>query len=207
MKLCCRASALIAFLFLATLPLLASTKIAHRWLLTGAPIPRFHKVLVAGIMENYVARQEFEDQMKKLLANYGVEGVPSYMVLPPRNEMMEGELKRRIQESSLDGVLVVRPRAVGNSSEEFVSDGSYVPPPGYYIFWPYWNMAYTLANSPKQENAPVRVEFNLYSTKDERLVWSGETDTIYSSSFDKMRKQYALALVNRLRKDKIISKK
>jgi hypothetical protein len=207
MKLCCRAAALIAVLFLATVPLVASTKIAYRWLLTGVPIPRFRKVLVAGIMENYVARQEFEDQMKKLLANYGVEGVPSYMVLPPRNEMMDGEMKQRIQESSLDGVLVVRPRAVGSSSDEFVSDGSYVPPPGYYTFWSYWDMAYDPANSPKQENAPVRVEFNLYSTKDERLVWSGETDTIYSSSFDKIRKQYALALVKRLKKDRIISKR
>jgi len=51
------------------------------------------------------------------------------------------------------------------------------------------------------------VEFNLYSTTDDRLVWSGRTDTIYPRSFDKMRKQYALVLVNRLRKDKIISKK
>jgi hypothetical protein len=207
MKLCFRAGALIAILSLVTVPLLANTKIAYRWVLSGTPLPRFNKMLVAGIMENYVARQEFEDQMKKLLANYGVEGVQSYLVLPPRNEMMEGELKQRIKESSLDGVLVIRPRAVSAESDEFVNGGIYVPPKDYYTFWPYWNLASDPGNSNIKENSPVRVEFNLYSTKDDRLVWSGETDTIYPGSFDKMRKQYALVLVNRLKKDKIISKK
>ena len=64
------------------------------------------------------------------------------MVLPPRNEMMEGEVKQRIKESSLDGVLVVRPKATRRESEEVVMGGIYVPPPGYHTFWPYWNMAY-----------------------------------------------------------------
>jgi hypothetical protein len=207
MKLWIRAGAPIAILFLLTTPLRASAKIAHRWVLSGTPLPRIHKMLVAGLLENYVVRQEFEDQMKKLLANYGVEGVQSYMVLPPRNEMMEGELNQRIKESSLDCLLVIRAKAAAKESDEFVSGGTYVPPQGYYTFWPYWNLASDPANSVSKQNTPVRVEFNLYSTKDERLVWSGETDTIYLSSFEKMRKQYALVLVNRLRRDKIISKR
>jgi hypothetical protein len=112
-----------------------------------------------------------------------------------------------MKESSLDGVLVIRPKALSSESEEFVSGGIYVPPKDYYTFWPYWNMSYDSANSNIKENIPVKVEFNLYSTRDERLIWSGETDTIYLSGFEKMRKQYAVALVNRLKKDKIISKK
>ena len=210
MKSGLRAGALIAILSLAALPLLASTKIVHRWVLTGVPMPRFHKMLVATIMENYVIRQEFEDQMKKLLAKYNVEGVQSYMVLPPRNEMMEGELKQRIKESSLDSVLVIRPKAVRKETEQVVTSGIYVPPPGYYTFWPYWNMAYGNfypTSSYSKESVVVRVEFNLYSTKDERLVWSGETDTIYSKDFEKLGKEYAQTLVDQLKKDKIIRKK
>ena len=210
MKLYFRTGALITILCLAVLPLLASTKIVHRWVLTGVPMPQFHKMLVVSIGENYLIRQEFEDQMKKLLAKYGVEGVQSYMVLPPRNEMMEGELKQRIKESSLDSVLVVRPKTVRKETEEVITGGIYVPPPGYYAFWPYWNMAYGNfypTSSYTKENIVVRVEFNLYSTKDERLVWSGETDTIYSKDFEKLGKGYAEALVNQLKKDKVIRKK
>jgi hypothetical protein len=210
MKLPFRVGALIAILSVAALPLLASTKIVHRWVLSGIPMPQFHKMLVASVAENYLIRQEFEDQMKKLLAKHGVEGVQSYMVLPPRNEMMEGELKQRIKESSLDSVLVVRPKTVRKESQEVITGGIYVPPPGYYAFWPYWNMAYGdfyPTSSYTKENIIVRVEFNLYGTKDERLVWSGETDTMYSKDFEKLGKDYAQALVNQLKKDKVISKK
>lgn len=210
MNLRLRIAALIAIASFATLPLLASTRIVHRWVLTGIPMPKFQKMLVASILENYIIRQEFEDEMKRLLAKNGVEGVQSYMVLPPKNEMMEGELKQRIKESSLDSVLVVRPKAVRKETEQVVTGGIYVPPPGYYAFWPYWNMAYAdfyPTSTAIRENIIVRVEFNLYSTKDERLVWSGETDTVYSKQFEKLGKEYAQTLVNQLKKDKVIRKK
>jgi len=210
MKLAVRVVALLGVLLAATVPLVAGTKIVHRWVLTGVPVPQFHRMLVAGILENYLVRQEFEDQMKNLLAKYGVEGVQSYMVLPPKNEMMEGELRQRIKESSLDSVLVIRPKSVRQETQEVITGGVYVPPPGYYTFWPYWNMAYmdfAPTTSYTRQNIVVRVECNLYSTKDEKLVWSGETDTIYSKDFEKLAKQYAQALVNQLKKDKVLRKK
>ena len=145
--------------------------------------------------------------MKILLAKQGVQGVQSYMVLPPKNEMMEGELKQRIKESSLDSVLVVRPKAVRTETEEVVTSASYAPPPGYYTFWPYWNMTYdnmNSANTTTREDVIVRVEFNLYSTKDDRLVWSGESDTVYSKQFERLGKEYAQTLVRQLRKDKVV---
>ena len=205
-----RIGVLLTILAITVLPLMADTKIVHRWVLTGVPMPRFKKMLVASIMENYLVRQEFEDEMKKLLEKYNVEGIQSYMVLPPRNEMMEGELKQRIKESSLDSVLVIRPKAVRKETEEVVTGGMYLPPAGYSMFWPYWNMAYSgfyPTSSYTKENIIVRVEFNLYSTKDEKLVWSGESDTLYSENFEKLGKGYAQALVNQLRKDKVIRKK
>jgi len=210
MKFRLRIGALVATLTLATLPLLASTRIVHHWVLPGLQIPRFQKILVAGILENYLVRQEFEDQMKTLLAKYGVEGVQSYVVLPPKNEMMEAELKQRIKESSLDSVLVVRPRALRGGTEEAQADGTYAPPQAYYAFWPYWNMAYGNfypASSASKGKITVRVEFNLYNTKDEKLVWSGESGAVNAKDFEKSDKEFAQTLVDRLRKDKVIRKK
>ncbi len=210
MKVFVRCLALVAIIALATLPLIASSKIVYRWVLTGAPMPKLKKILVIAVLENYLIRQEFEDEMEKLLAKAGVEGVESHMVLPPRNEMMEGELKQRIKETDLDAVLVVRPKTVRKETEEVITGGIYVPPPGYYSFWPYWNMAYGNfypTSSYTQENIIVRAEFNLYNSKDERLLWSGETDTIYSKDFGKLAKSYAKMLVNQLKRDKVIGKK
>ena len=114
------------------------------------------------------------------------------MVLPPRNEMMEGELKQRIKESDFDGVLVIRPKAMRKESKEVVTGLAgpyYVPPAGYYSFWPYWNMAWGQVyptSSYVKEETYVSTEFNLYNTKDEKLLWSGETETVYSKDFGKL---------------------
>ena len=205
-----RLSLLLAIVCLSVLPLFAGTDIVHRWVLTGLPMPKFTKVMVVTIAENYLVRQSFEDEMKKLLEKNGLQAVQSYMVLPPKNEMMEGELKQRIKESVLDGVIVVRPKAVRKETEQIVTGGIWVPPPGYYSFYPYWNMAYGqfyATSWTSQENIIVRVEVNFYNVKDEKLVWSGETDTVYSKDFEKLGKDYANTLVKQLKRDKVIGKK
>ena len=179
---------LITLLLLSVLPLFAATKIIHRWVLTE-PMPKLEKILVIAVVENHLIRQHFEDEMEKLLAKSDVEGVRSHMVLPPRNELMEGELKQRIKESDLDAVLVIRPTAMRRESKKVVAGNFYMPPPSYYSFWPYWNSTYrqfSTTNSSMEEQTIVSAEFNLFNTKDEKLLWSGETDTVYSKDFGKL---------------------
>lgn len=38
----------------------------------------------------------------------------------------------------------------------------------------------------------------------ETLLWSGETDTVYSENFGKLAKEYANTIVKQLKKDKVI---
>ena len=121
-------------LVLGALPLFAGTRIVFRWVLTGIPMPTVKKILIVALTDNYLVRQEFEDKMEELLAKSGVTGIKSHMVFPPKNELMEGELRTRIRESTLDAVLVVRPKEVRQESQEVVTGGFYVPPPGYYAF-------------------------------------------------------------------------
>jgi len=204
----------IRFLFLAlailsvvVTPLSARTKIVHSWVLTDEPMPKFKKILVFAVMENYLIRQEFEDEMERLLGKSGIEGVRSHMVLPPRNELMEGELKERIKEADYDAVLVIRPKAFRKETKEVGTKSVYMPPPAYQSLWPYWDMAfkqYSAKGSYLQENTMVTAEFNLYRTKDEKLLWSGETDSVYSKNFERLAKEYANTLVNELKKEKII---
>ena len=122
---------------------------------------------------------------------------------------MEGELRERIRESTLDAVLVVRPKEVRQESEEVVTGGFYMSPPGYYTFWPYWNMAYAsvYTTSYIKHNPVIRPECNIYHLKDEKLIWSGESDTMLEKSFERMGKSYAQSLYKQLKKDKVIPKK
>jgi hypothetical protein len=203
----------VSVIALAALPLRAGTKIIRRWVLTDQPMPKLKKILVIGVMENYLIRQEFEDEMERLLAKSRLEGVKSHMVLPSRNEMMEGELKQWIKESDFDGVLVIRPMAMRKASKEVVTGLAgpyYVPPAPYYNFWPYYNMAWGQVyptSSYVKEETYVSTEFNLYNTKDEKLLWSGETDSVYSKDFGKLAREYARTLVKQLKKDKVIGTK
>jgi hypothetical protein len=181
MKTRSRLIALVAILVLGALPLFAGTRIVFRWVLTGIPMPAVKKILIVGLTDNYLVRQEFEDKLEELLAKSGVTGIKSHMVFSPKNELMEGELRQRIRESTLDAVLVVRPKEVRQESQEVVTGGFYVPPPGYYTFWPYWNLAYTSVYSSAsyiKQNTVIRAECNIYNVKDEKLIWSGESDTM-----------------------------
>ena len=201
--------AFLAFTILCVMvtPLLARTKIVHRWVLTDQPMPKFRKILIIAVLENYLIRQEFEDEMERLLARSNIEGIRSHMVLPPRNEMMEGELKQRIKEAGYDAVLVIRPKAFRKETEEVGTKTIYMPPMAYQSFWPYWDMAFkqfSAKGSYLKENTIVSAEFNLYRTNDETLLWSGETDTVYSENFGKLAKEYASTLVKQLRKDKVL---
>jgi hypothetical protein len=210
MKTRSRLIALVAMLVLGALPLFAGTRIVFRWVLTGILMPTVKKILIVGLTDNYLVRQEFEDKMEELLAKSGVTGIKSHMVFPPKNELIEGELRQRIRESTLDAVLVVRPKEVRQESQEVVTGGFYVPPPGYYTFWPYWNLAYTSVYSTTsyiKQNTVIRAECNIYNVKNEKLIWSGESDTMLEKSFEKMGKGYAQSLFNQLKKNKVISKK
>jgi hypothetical protein len=188
----------------------AGSKIVHRWR-TEEPFPPLHKILVIAVLENYLIRQELEDEMERLLAKSNVQGIKSHMVLPPRNELMEGELKQRILESDLDAVLVIRPLSSEQKTEEVVtavSGAYYLPPAPYYNFWPYWHMTWGQSFSTAsyfKEHTVVTAEFNLYNTKDEKLLWSGQTETLYGEDFKKLAKDYAKTIAKQLKKDKIIT--
>lgn len=203
---------LAAILILAVLPLAAGTKIIHRWVLTGQPIPKLHKILVIGVLENYLIRQEFEDEMEKLLAKSGVHGIKSHMVLPSREEVSEAELRKWIVEGDFDGALVIRPKDVRTETQEVVTSAVvtyYAPPAPYYGFYPYmhmaWGQVYPISSYTKEDTI-VRAEFNLYNTKTEKLIWNGETETLHSKDFGKLGKEYAKTIVKQMKKDKVIQK-
>jgi hypothetical protein len=204
---------LFVILTLAVLPLAARTKIIHRWVLASQPIPKLKKVLVIAVLDNYLIRQEFEDEMEKLLDKSAIQGIKSHMVLPSREEYSEDEIKQWILKSDFDGALVIRPVDLRTESKEVVTSAVttyYAPPAPYYSFYPYMNMAWSqihVTGSYLREDTIVRVEFNLYNIKDGKLLWNGETETLYSKDFGKLGKEYAKTIVRQLKKDKLIGMK
>jgi hypothetical protein len=173
------------------------------------PPPTLHKILVFALTENYIIRQHCEDEMEARLAKAGAEGIKSHMVLPPRNETSEEEILQRIRESSLDSVMVVRPVEVRKETEEIPGSTAYVPSLTYYSFGPYWHWANRAVYTPgyMKESAIAQVETNIYSTKTEKLIWTGVSDTILQKDMEKDAKELANALVKQLKKDGLLPRK
>jgi hypothetical protein len=46
-----------------------------------------------------------------------------------------------------------------------------------------------VTSSYLRESTIVSAEFKLYNTKDEKLLWSGETATVCSKDFEKLAKK------------------
>ena len=55
-----------------------------RLVLTGIPMPAVKRILIVGLTDNYLVRQELEDKMEELLAKSGVTGIESHMVFPAK---------------------------------------------------------------------------------------------------------------------------
>jgi hypothetical protein len=173
-----------------------------RLVLTGIPMPAVKRILIVGLTDNYLVRQEFEDKMEELLAKSGVTGNESHMVFSAKMtahpRKYAGCSARRASQGSPPGITRSGNRRVLRASARL------------YTFWPYWNLAYTSVYSTTsyiKQNTVIPAECNIYNVKDEKLIWSGESDTMLEKSFEKMGKGYAQSLYNQLKRDKGISKK
>jgi hypothetical protein len=69
-----------------------------------------------------------------------------------------------------------------------------------------WGQTYRTSSSVK-EYTYISTEFDLYDTKDEKLLWSGEPESVYSKDFGKLAGEYARTLVKQLKKDEVIGAK
>jgi len=146
--------------------------------------------------------------MESLLAKSGVHGNQKPHGPASRNELMEGELKERIKRRPIRWRPVIRPgHAQGNQKWSQASPALFMCLPLLLEFLAVlelaWGQGYA-TSSYMEEDTYVSTEFNLYNTKDEKLLWSGETDTVYTKDFGKLAREYAKALVKQLRKDKVI---
>jgi len=68
---------MMTLFMLVILPLFAGTKILSPLGSHGQPMPQLKKILVIAVVENYLIRQHFEDEMERLLDNARCCGVKS----------------------------------------------------------------------------------------------------------------------------------
>ena len=146
------------------------------------------KVAAIAMMENETARRAAEDALVRELNERGAEGVAMYTIMPGASPGNEAEVRAALEGMGFAGAVVLRPV---DKRTEVVSEPVYVGPSyvrfwdGYYGYgWRYpWS---TVVVNDVRTRTVVSVEVLVYSLRQNRLVWGGQTHSTESSSVDRL---------------------
>jgi hypothetical protein len=168
------------------------------------------KVAAVVMMRNEAARRSAEDALAREITAHGAEGVPMYSVVPDARPDNEQAARARLEAAGFAGAVVMRP--VGRDKEVVSTPVVYGGP----VYGPYWGgyygygwgspWGYAPAGGQIQTNTIVSVETLIYSLRDNKLVWGGQSKTTNPSGVDQLVKETATLVAQELRKQGLISK-
>jgi hypothetical protein len=181
---------MILFAIAASLASCATTHIVSTWREPGATAVSFRKVLVISPSRDESLRRTSEDELAQRLPS--VEAVPSYTLLGPDQIQNRELVKQVVRDHGFDGVVVFR--IVKAEKQATWVPGAYVGPAYAYGGWGYYDPGYV------EINTVVRVETNVYSVADDKMVWAAASDTMDPSSIKSLVKDVAKEVGKEMKK-------
>lgn len=183
----------------------SSTKISSSWAKpeTEIVISNLNKVLVVAMFKTTTANRIAEDQMASYLNG---KGVVSYNYLNDSfNRKNEKAIVDKITNDGFDAAITMRlidvekervytPGAIETYPTRFRSFGSY-----YYNSWNTYSLPgyYTTTKT-------YTIEVNVYSIKEDKIIWTGVTQTTNPSGIEKLSSNVASVVYKKMLKDGFI---
>jgi hypothetical protein len=186
----------------------SSTKITSSWREPNKEISlkKLNKVLVVALFQNETSRRKAEDQMVGYF--YG-KGVASYDYLDKNiSEKNENAIQEKIKNDGFDGAVTMRLLDV--DKEDVYSRSNISMYPLYYnTFSSYYYRNWGYYSSPGYyaTTKTYTVETNVFSIKEDKIIWTGITKTTDPSGVDKMTEEIGKAVFNEMVKEGFISEK
>lgn len=206
---------LVLFAF-ALLMASCSTSMQHTWTQEGFTGKHFNKILVFGASRNLEARTSFENKTVKLLADKGITAENSLRALPPitdLSQISEEQIEKVVKEGNYDGVIVAflvdvndqQVRETSTTSAPVVYGRRGVYGYGRYVYGSYSSLYST--DYYRQQRTYV-IETRLFDakaeSKEKATLWTGQSNIIDPSSFEKGAASYAKKMVNALIENNIV---
>jgi hypothetical protein len=181
----------------------ASTSLVNQWKspdYAGGPM---RKIMVVGVAKQPSVRRVFEDEFVTKLKAAGVEGIPSYTVIPEDGQAEQAQLEAAVQKAGADGVLVTR---LVKKEKDTQVTGGYAAPMAPIGMYGWYSSAWTGYYEPATvyQYDVLTLETSLYSPQQSKLVWSGTTQTFDPSDVKQETAGFADLIIGTLRKEKII---
>jgi hypothetical protein len=168
------------------------------------------KVAAIVMMSDEAPRRAAEDTLAREISARGARGVAMYTILPGAKPENEAEARAALERDGIAGAVVMRPVAVEKdiSSTPVVYSGPAYS--GYYGgYYGYgWNSAWgytpTMSGGDIRVDTTVVVETLVYSLKQNKLVWGGQSRTTNPEDVDQLVRKLAAAAAKELQKQGLI---
>jgi hypothetical protein len=157
------------------------------------------KVVAVAVSQNASVRRTAEDALVSVLNANGSQGIPSYSILGD-DAKDEAKAKAAIEKSGAVAVVVMRP--VSKEKEVSSTPTMYAGP----MYGPYWGGYYgygwggAYGASTIRTDTIVSVETLVYSLKQNKLVWAGQSKTTNPDKIDAFVKEVATAAGKEMKK-------
>jgi hypothetical protein len=173
---------------------------------------RGEKVAAVVLMKSQDSRRRAEDTLAREITAHGAHGVPMYTLIPDANPANEPATRTALENAGVRGVVVMRPISVDNQVK--IKPVTYLDP----MYGGYWDGYYGMGSGSPYSSAPVRVgtdiqstttvyvESLVYSLKQNKLVWSGQSKTVDPPKLDEFVRQLAAEVAKQLQSQGLMQK-
>ena len=182
----------------------SSNKISNSWKNPEATqeSAKFQTVAVFAMVKNPDMRMDVEEALASQMPN--TIAVPSYKMITNEELADINAVKKKLSERGMEGALVLSVRNVDQKTS-YYSSGMY--PSAYYSFGGYYNYAWNYMYDPyaySSTNVYVDLEILIYSLKDDKLVWYGESTSVNPETIQQTISELAVSVKNQLVEDGLL---
>lgn len=159
---------------------------------------QFNKILVVAFVKNEQNRKRVEDDIIKQLKS---KAVASYTLIEGNSEALtEEKLAEIVQKEGFDGAIVMQ--LLNPNSELTYSPGTGTYPANYNSLYPYYGGAHNKYHNEDyfEKHDLYVVETNIYSLKENKLIWNGITNTVDPTSVDKIIASLGKAITTEMKR-------
>jgi len=176
-----------------------STRLGATWRDPNAA-PLHKKTVVAFVAKDELTRRTVEDKMAMEIPN----STQSYKVVTGAAGADSAKIREHLTKLGFEGAVIMRVTDVQKELTYVPGSYWYGSP---YAFGPYWGSAWGYPYDPGyvQVDQIVYVETNVYSLKNDKLLWAGRTQTTNPKSATKMADKVIARVVKALHDDGIIA--
>ncbi len=184
-----------------------STRITSSWREPNkeVKIDALNKVLVVALFKDETSRRKAEDEMAGYLKG---NGVVSYAYLDRNiSSKNEDDIRDKIKIDGFDGAVTMR--LIDVDKEQVYVPGNISSYPQYYQrFSGYYSRNWGFYNTPGYYNTTktYTVETNVFSIKEDRIIWTGITKTTDPAGVDKMTQEIVKVVYKNMIKEGFINK-